>query len=146
MKKFTYALLATLLFLSGCATNQGPTYDGRSYTHIKKYEVGTILSLRPVVITDDGSGQFFGILIGTVLGSFIGGRGRGSILPVLAGGFGGYYVGREISKANGAELTVKLDSGEEIIVVVKGNNFVMGNHIKIIKDGNRVAGIDVISE
>jgi outer membrane lipoprotein SlyB len=146
MKKFTYTLLATILFLSGCATNEGPIYDGRTYTHIKKYDVGTIINLRPVVITDDGSGQFFGVLIGTVLGSFIGGRGHGGILPVLAGGFGGYYVGKEIAKANGSELTVKLDNGEEVVVVVKGNGFIPGNRIKIIKDGNRVAEIDVISE
>jgi len=136
--------LTTMLFI-GCATNKGPEYDGKNYNQIKRYEIGSVIKSRPVVITDDGSGKFFGALIGTVLGSLVG-RGSGKTLAMLGGGIGGYYAGSEIAKANGEELTVKLDNGEEIVVVIKGNRFRAGDRVKIIKDGNKVAQVDRVVE
>ncbi|WP_373002515.1 glycine zipper 2TM domain-containing protein [Sulfurimonas sp.] len=139
--KFIYTLLASIIVFAGCATNKGPEYDGRNYNQIKRYEVGTVIKSRPVVIKDDGSGKFFGALIGTVLGSLVG-RSSGKTLATLGGGLGGYYAGSEIGKANGEELTVELDDGEEVVVVIKGNRFKAGDRVKIIKDGNRVAQVD----
>ncbi len=62
----------------------------------------------------------------------------------LGGGLAGGYAGSEIGKANGSELSVELDNGEQVIVVVKGNHIKVGDRIKIIKDGNRVAQVDKI--
>ncbi|MDA3909243.1 MAG: glycine zipper 2TM domain-containing protein [Sulfurimonas sp.] len=145
MKKFIYILLASITLFSGCATNNGPQYDGKNYNQIKRYDMGTVLKSRPVVITDDGDGKFFGALIGTVLGSLVG-RSSGKTLAMLGGGIGGYYAGSEIAKANGEELTVRLDNGEDIVVVIKGNFFTAGDRVKIIKDGNRVAQVDRVVE
>lgn len=130
-----------LLILSACATNKGPEYDGNSYAKIKHYRTGVVLKDRPVVISDDGKGSFIGALVGAVVGSTIG-QGHGSTLATLGGGLGGYYAGKEVGKANGDELTVKLDSGENIVVVVKGQNFKAGDRVKIIQDGNKVAQVD----
>jgi len=145
MKKSIYIIFASILLFSGCATNTGPEYDGKNYNQIKKYEIGTVIKSRPVVITDDGSGKFFGALVGTVLGSLVG-RSSGKTLAMLGGGIGGYYAGGEIAKANGEELTVELDNGENIVVVIKGNRFNAGDRVKIIKDGNKVAEVDKITE
>jgi len=143
-KKILIASIASLaLVLGGCATNEGPTYDGGNYAQIKKYDVGTVLEDRPVVISDDGSGAFLGAIMGAVIGSTIGG-GDGSTLASLAGGVGGYYAGKEIGKANGDELTVKLTNGQNIVIVVKGQHINVGDKIKIIRDGNKVAQVEKI--
>ena len=138
MKKIFLASSATLmLILSGCATNNGPEYNGNTYQEIKTYEIGTVQSVRPVVVSDNGTGTFIGALVGTVLGSVVG-KGRGSVLTTLAGGLGGAYAGNQIGKANASELSVHLNNGQNIVVVVKGKNFLVGDKVKIIKDGNRV--------
>lgn len=141
MKKIIYILLASVIVFSGCATNKGPEYEGRNYNQIKRYEIGTVLESRPVVITDEGSGKFFGAIIGTVLGSLVG-RSSGRVLATLGGGIAGYYAGGEIAKANGEELTIRMDYDEDIVVVIKGNRFKSGDRVKIIMDNNRVVQVD----
>jgi outer membrane lipoprotein SlyB len=144
--KYLISILATsLLIFSGCATNSGSEYDGANYTQIKNYEIGTVIKSRPIVISDDGSGKFVGALVGAVLGSLVGSN-KGSVLAMLGGGLGGRYVGSEIAKANGEELTVELDHGEEVVIVLKGNRFFTGDRIKIIRDGNKVAQVDRLVE
>ncbi len=85
------------------------------------------------------------MLIGAVLGSTVGG-GSGSTLAMLGGGVAGHYAGKEVGKANGDELTVKLENAETVIVVVKGKHFKVGDRVKIIKDGNKVAQVDLVTE
>ena len=137
IKKILISSSLAMLLLSGCATNEGPEYDGSSYKQIKKYEIGTVVSNKPIVISDDGSGSFFGMIIGAVIGSTFG-SGAGSTLAALGGGVAGHYAGKEVGKANGAELTVRLDTGENIIVVVKGKGFEVDKKIQIIRSGGKV--------
>lgn len=140
--KFLISLsVVSLLLFSGCATNQGPSYDGRNYKKIKTYQIGTVTKSRPVVISDDGSGKFVGALVGAVLGSLVGSN-KGSVLAMLGGGLGGHYVGSELGKANGEELSVELDNGEEVVIVLKGNRFIAGDRIKIIRDRDEVAEVE----
>jgi len=137
MKKIILASVTTItLIFSGCAATNGPEYSGATYQEIKTYEIGTVESIRRVVISDNGTGTFVGALVGTVLGSTMG-QGRGSVLATLAGGLGGAYVGSQVNKANAQELSVKLDNGDRIVVVAKGNKFLVGDRVKIVKDGNR---------
>ncbi|WP_457747419.1 glycine zipper 2TM domain-containing protein [Sulfurimonas sp.] len=145
MKNLLLISLATSMLLVGCATNSGPEYSGVTYNQIKEYDIGTVMDARPVVISDNGSGSFVGTIVGTVLGSMVG-RGRGSVLGMLAGGLAGNYVGSEAGKANGEELSVKLDNGRDIVVVVKGNEYLKGDRVKIIRDGNRVARVERITD
>jgi outer membrane lipoprotein SlyB len=133
--------ITSLLVFSGCATNQGPEYDGNSYAQIKTIETGVVIKNKPVVISDNGTGKFLGAIIGAVVGSTFG-SGNGSTLMALGGGVGGYYAGKEVGKANGNELTVELDDGRTVVVVVKGNKFKTGDRVEIIKDGNKVAQVD----
>jgi len=137
MKKILMASLASILLLSGCATNKGPEYSGSSYNRIKTYEIGTVKGVRPVVVSDNGMGTFIGALVGSVLGSTMGG-GRGTSLTTLAGGLVGAYAGSEVNKANALELSVALDDGRDIVVVVKGTNFHAGDRVKIVKEGSKV--------
>jgi len=145
MKKSILSILIVSIlaipFISGCAKNDGPEYDGSSYDNIKRFNIGKVIAERPVVISDSGAGMFLGAIVGAVLGSTMGG-GNGSTLMALGGGLAGGYAGSEINKADAQELTVDLDSGETVVVVVKGDDvYVIGDRIKIIKDGNKVADV-----
>lgn len=140
-----FITLLGIPFISGCATNVGPEYRGSTYEQIKRFSVGEVIAVRPVVIKDSGAGTFIGALVGAVVGSTMGG-GRGTTLMTLGGGLAGAYAGSQIAKANAQELTVRLDNKEQIVIVVKGDNlYLVGDRIKIIKDGNRVAGVERIS-
>ncbi len=129
--------VAVALILSACATRNVPEYNGNTYQDIKTYEIGSVISVRPVVISDNGTGTFLGAIVGTVLGSMVGG-GNGKALATLAGGLGGAYAGDQAGKANASELSVRLDNGKNVVVVVKGKNFLVGDRVQIIKNGNRV--------
>lgn len=143
MKRFTYILLASILIMVGCATNQGPVYDGKDYNQIKSYELGTVQNVRAVVVSDDGSGTFIGAIVGTVLGTTMGG-GRGTTLTTLAGGLAGGYAGSEIGKANATELSIRLDNGRDIITVVKGQGYRIGDRVQVIKARGKVDQVYIL--
>lgn len=148
MKKSIVSVIVAALIgagmMSGCARNDVPEYEGSSYDEIKRFEIGTVLSIRPVVVKDEGLGSMIGTITGVVLGSFIGG-GRASALGTLGGGLAGAYVGSEAGRANAQELTVELDYGEEAVIVVKGEDvYLEGDRIRIIKDGNKVASVEKV--
>jgi outer membrane lipoprotein SlyB len=132
--------VVALLFLSGCAKTGVPEYSGQDYNQIKRYDIGVVEDARLVIISDDGMGTFLGAIIGGVVGSTMG-RGAGNTLATLGGGLVGGYAGSQIAKANAVELSVKLDNGENIVVVAKGTNIVAGDRVKIIKDGSKVAQV-----
>lgn len=137
-------ITVTALLYTGCAHQQGPEYDGRSYNQMKQVREGEVVAHRYVVVQDDGSGRFLGALIGAVLGSTMGG-GEGRRLTLVGGAILGGVVGNEAGKANAEELTVALDNGRTVVVVVKGNNaFLVGDRVRIIKDGNTVASVQRI--
>lgn len=141
----TAALLSAGM-MGGCSRHDVPEYEGSSYDQIKRYEMGTVVSTKPVVVKDEGLGTMIGTITGVVLGSFIGG-GRASALGTLGGGLAGAYVGSEAGRANAQELRVELDYGEEAVIVVKGENvYHEGDRIRIIKDGNKVARVEKIGE
>lgn len=141
MKKLMLSLSVLTLFIGGCATNNGPEYEGGDYNQIKRYETGIVIDQRAVVISDEGTGKFLGALIGGVLGSTMG-QNSGKTLTTLGGGLAGAYAGSEIAKANATELTVEMDNGENVVVVVKGNRiFHKGDRVRIVKDGNKVAQV-----
>jgi len=143
MKKYLYILLSATILVTGCANNGGPEYDGNSYNQIKRFDTGRVTKSRPVIITDSGVGKFLGAIVGVVLGSTMG-KGNGTTLTMLGGGLIGGYAGSEIAKANAQELTIALDNGEDVVVVIKGKEIEVGDRVKIIKDGNKVAQVDRI--
>lgn len=137
--------IAAMMVLGGCATNEGPEYDGNAYSQIKRYDIGVVVAERPVVVKDDGTGTFLGALIGAVLGSTLGG-GDGRTLMALGGGLAGGYAGKEVGKSNAEELTVDLDNGGTVVIVVKGDDtYQVDDRIKIIKDGNKVASVQKLA-
>ncbi len=142
MKLFKIILVILVLIFAGCAERGVQELEPGATNYVLHYEDGTVLSIKPVVIKDNGNGAFIGSLIGAVLGSTVG-RGRGSVLASLAGGLGGAYVGSQAGKANAQELTVQPDDANtEIIVIVKGTKHYIGEHVRIVKRGAKVISVE----
>ena len=142
MKILQICLLALALVFAGCANQGLQEVEPGATKYVMHYETGTIESIKPVAIKDNGNGTFIGGLIGAVLGSTVG-RGRGSVLASLVGGLGGAYVGNQIAKANAQELTIRLDDGyENVVVVTKGLKHFVGQHVRVVKNGNRVSSVE----
>lgn len=131
--------------LAGCAT------DPQSATVYRANEVGinqsityaTVQNVRPVVIDagKTGVGLGTGAVIGGFAGSTLGGgNGKilGGILGAVAGGVAGQAIEGNTSRNPGVELTLKLDSGQFLVVVQPddGARFSPGSRVRLIGNGS----------
>lgn len=133
--------LGFILVITGCANSNGTTkYDGNSYNQIKEILIGEVIDVRAVTVADSGGGKILGAIVGGVLGSTMGG-GSGTRLTTTAGALAGGAAGNAANSKAAQELTVTLDSGKTIVVVSKGTEISVGDKVRIIKDGNKVASV-----
>jgi outer membrane lipoprotein SlyB len=131
-----------MLVLGGCAQTGGiPEVDAQSTQYMMSSQSGIVTDVRAVVVKDEGNGSFLGAVTGGVIGSTMGG-GRGSLLTTLAGGLIGMYAGNELGKSNAQELSVTLDSKEEVVVISKGTEFGIGSRVKIVKRNGRIFNVE----
>ena len=135
--------LASLIVLGGCAPERsGDVYQRGEALRAQTVEFGGIESLRPVRIEggQTGVGTVGGAVIGGIAGSTVGG-GRGSAVGAVAGAILGGVVGsaveKDVTKSNGVEVTVRLDSGRIIAVVQEGSpeEFRPGDRVRVTSDG-----------
>lgn len=135
--------LATLVLVAGCAPERsGDVYQRGEALRAQSVEFGTIESLRPVRIDggQSGVGTVGGAVLGGIAGSTIGG-GRGSTAGAVAGAILGGIVGsaveKDVTKANGVEVTVRLDSGRMVAIVQEGSadEFRPGDRVRVTSDG-----------
>lgn len=143
-KFFSIISIALLLVFAGCANDGAVRYEGKSYKEIKQVLVGDVIEMRNVYVEDDGSGKILGAIIGAVLGSTVG-KGDGKTLAVLGGAIIGGAAGDKVNEKNAQELTVNLDNGDVIVVISKGTTLLVGDRVRIIKDGNEVAAVKRVS-
>ncbi|CAK0741409.1 Outer membrane lipoprotein pcp [Gammaproteobacteria bacterium] len=131
-----------LLTMTGCA-NEGLGSDdysrnqARSEHHVR---VGTVESIRKVKIegTRTGVGVVAGAGLGGLLGSEIG-EGKGNIAATIGGavlgGIAGQATEQALTKQDGLEITVVLESGKTISVVqaqTEDERFRVGDRVKIL--------------
>ena len=146
MKKVTVALaLMMSVGLTGCANTDvfsGDVYSADQAKEARSISYGTIVSVRPVKIQADNNG-----VIGSVAGSAIGG-GTGQAIAGVIGAIGGAIAGSKIeekmSQVNGAELVIRKDNREEIVVVQKADpSFKAGRRVRIV--GGSSLNVSVIN-
>lgn len=147
MKKMTAALALLVAFsLTGCANTDvfsGDVYTASQAKEARSITYGTIVSVRPVKIQAENQGIIGGIgggALGGIAGNAIGG-GRGqaiaTVVGALAGAVGGSKIEEKMSQVNGAELVIKKDDGQEIVVVQKADSsFVAGKRVRIVGGGS----------
>ena len=141
MKKVTVALaLMMSVGLTGCANTDvfsGDVYSADQAKEARSISYGTIVSVRPVKIQADNPG-----VIGTV------GGGTGQAIATAVGAIGGAIIGskaeEKMSQVNGAELVIRKDNREEIVVVQKADpSFKAGRRVRIV--GGSSLNVSVIN-
>ena len=133
-----------MLSLTGCAPGlQGDTYSRSEARQVQEVAFGTILSTNPVVIEGRQTdvGQLPGAIIGGVAGSSVG-EGKGQEIFTILGAVGGAVVGSMIeeqaTRAQGLELTIKMDSGKTLSIVQEVdsvNAFIAGQRVRVLTQG-----------
>lgn len=139
MKRVVLSLL-TCLYLAGCADDlSGDTYSRDDARKPMDVSYGTIIDVRPVKIEGDRNflGQGGGAVIGGMAGNTMGGgsgRGLATAIGAVAGAVAGGAAQEGMTRAQGAEITVRLDNGSSIAVVQEVqalNEFVSGQRVRL---------------
>lgn len=125
--------------LSGCASSRsGEVYSRDQARQAHTVQMGTVEHVKAVQIegTKSGLGTVGGGVAGGVAGSTIGG-GRGSTLAALGGAavgaLAGTFAEEKLTKKNGLEITVTLDSGNTIAVVQEDDvPFEVGDRVRVL--------------
>jgi len=86
---------------------------------------------------DGGAGAGAGGIAGSTIG---GGRGSvaGAVAGAILGGIAGSAIEKDATKANGVELTLRLDSGRIVAIVQEGSGaeFRPGDRVRVTSDGH----------
>ncbi|WP_217423235.1 outer membrane lipoprotein [Uliginosibacterium aquaticum] len=136
------ALIATAVVSAGCASSKaGDVYSRAEARRPISYREGTLLEVRKVRLegTKSGLGALGGAAIGGVAGSGIG-DGRGAIVAgivgAVVGGVAGAATEEGYTRENAWELTVRMTSGETMVVVQgigKEDKFAPGDHVRVLQ-------------
>jgi len=140
MKTICFLVLpAALTLIAGCASSRsGEVYSRDQARRTQTVQIGTVESVRTVQIegTKSPVGTVAGGVAGGVLGSTIGG-GRGSTLAALGGAalgaIGGTVAEERLTRKDGLEITVRLDSGSILAVVQEADvQFSAGERVRVL--------------
>ena len=147
MKQFVSAAVALAalctVMLGGCATSSssGSVYSPRQARSEQTVRLGVVESVRQVSIegSRSGVGAIAGGATGGVAGSNIGGgRGTtiGSILGAVAGGVAGNALEERVTRKDGLEITVRLESGELRAITQDADEaFKPGERVRLLSAG-----------
>lgn len=116
-------LICVGLVLSGAACSTGSTISRSQVNVMRNVETGSVIDVRPVVIEGKPSniGRYSGGATGAVIAGDEIGRGTGSALAAIAGGTLGAIAGQKVeemmTRQDGYEIFVRLDSGRVVSIV-----------------------------
>jgi len=135
----TTVLVLVCSLMAGCASSRsGEVYSRDQARMAHTVEMGVVEQVKPVTIegTKSGAGAVGGGVAGGVLGSTIG-SGRGSTIAAVGGALVGAAAGalaeEQLTKADGLEILVKLDSGRLVAVVQEADvAFAPGDHVQVL--------------
>ena len=138
------AVAGSLTVLAGCA-HQSASSSVYTYGQAQREQIvrlGTVEAVRHVVIQKDrssGAGGLAGAALGGVAGSSVGG-GRGQVLATIGGGLLGAMAGdaveHRMGKADGLEITVRLDNGETRVIAQEADvPLSAGQRVRVISGG-----------
>jgi outer membrane lipoprotein SlyB len=141
MKRFTLTIAITIAaMLAGCASSQsGSAYERRQARQEMSVRLGVVESVRHVTLegTKSPAGTVAGGALGGLAGSNIGhGKGStaGAIVGVVVGAVAGSAIEEQVTKKDGLEITIKLDSGELIAVTQEADEaFHPGERVRVLR-------------
>jgi len=137
------AILMISAMLAACASsNSGSVYSRDEARKVQTIKMGVVESVRQVKLegTKSPVGTAGGAVVGGVAGSTIGG-GRGSaiaaVVGAIAGGIAGSAIEEGVTRKDGVEITVKLDSGALVAVVQEADEqFHPGDRVRLVESGS----------
>jgi outer membrane lipoprotein SlyB len=140
--KVAGVMLVAAMVLGGCASSMsGGAYTRSQARQAQEVQMGVVESVRQVQLegTKTPVGTIAGAAVGGIAGSNIGG-GKGStvgaILGAVAGGVAGSAIEEGVTKKNGLEITVKLDSGRMIAVTQEADEDIRpGDRVRVLSGG-----------
>lgn len=140
--KLWVAAFAAVGVLSGCASSMsGSAYSRDQARQVQQVQLGVVESVRTVRIegTKTPVGAAAGAAVGGVAGSHVGkgsGRTVGAILGAVGGGLAGAAAEEGLTRKDGLEITVKLDSGKLIAVTQEADEaFKPGERVRVLTGG-----------
>jgi outer membrane lipoprotein SlyB len=137
------ATLALAGILAACVTppESGNVYSSYETMHEQSVRMGTVESVRNVVIAspESGVGTLSGAALGGLAGSEVGG-GKGAIaagiLGAVGGGLFGQHVEKGASKRPGFEITVHLENGQLLAITQPADEmFRPGERVRLVSNG-----------
>lgn len=138
--KISVLLLSALLVASCVSSQSASVYRRDQAQQTQHVEMGRVEHVRSVLIegTKSSIGLFSGALLGGIGGSTLG-QGRGSaifsIIGAIAGGAAGAAAEEGLTRTEGLEITVKLDSGAIIAIVQKADEvFSVGERVRVVTE------------
>lgn len=143
-----------VLGIAGCVANQsGNVYTRYEAQRIQTVQYGQVQQVRPVVIegTRSGVGAIAGGVLGGVTGSAIGGAPHTRVILGTIGVIGGIMAGQVIeegtTRQQGLEITVRVDSGETLVVVQSDEPPIsLGQRVQVVKSGEGKARVAPTSQ
>lgn len=137
----TLALAIAGAGLTGCASSTaGNVYSRDEARRAQVVKFGTIEAIQPVTI--EGGQSYIGTVTGAVLGGLAGstvGGGTGQKAATVAGAVGGGLAGsaaeKGLTKADGLEITVRLDNGNVMAIVQEDSEqqFAPGQRVRVVQ-------------
>lgn len=135
-------LLVLAATLAACASsNSGSVYSRDEARRVQTVKLGVVESVRQVKLegTKSPVGTVAGAAVGGVAGSTIG-NGRGStiaaVIGAVVGGIAGSAAEEGLTRKDGLEITVKLDSGNMVAVVQEADEaFSPGDKVRLLENG-----------
>jgi len=143
-RNMTMIIAVVLLLGSGLLTSCASSRSGQIYSRDQarqemRVNYGTVREVRYVQIegTQTGAGAVAGGVTGGVLGSMVGG-GKGQILGAVVGALGGAAGGalaeEGLTRKNGVEVTVDMDTGEVVTIVQEADmQFSVGERVRVLR-------------
>jgi outer membrane lipoprotein SlyB len=117
----------------------GNVYSRDQARKVQTPDSGTVTLVREVRIegTKSAVGVIAGGILGAALGSTIGG-GSGQVVATatgaVIGGLAGSAAEEGITRQNGLEITVELDSGESVVIVQAADDlFEVGDRVRVLR-------------
>lgn len=130
--------------LAGCATNPvGAPVSGTSVQRAQTVEFGVVTATRPVAIQANSTvvGTTTGAVVGGAVGSNLGSGSfantAGAVGGAVAGGMAGNAIQGNAGARQGVEVTVRLDNGQNVVVVQEGSPdaFRPGDRVRVTSNG-----------
>jgi outer membrane lipoprotein SlyB len=140
-------MILSLLLVQGCAKSlEGDVYSRDEAQRTLQVQWATITATKPIVIEGDRSqsGKMAGGIIGGAAGYGVtdsSTRALTTAIGAVAGAIAGQIAEEKMTRAQGMEITLQLENGENIIIVQEVNDvndFAAGDRVKLVSGSGKL--------